>query len=233
MAKKPQMQVHVQSSSFKELLEVQKGAAQSLLVMTELMTKINKLGDVELKQKVRLQDLQQQEIKTLQRKNELSSEEAKAIAKLASGMRTFPSLFERIEDKAKGLKDFVKSPMAGIRTGLLKATNVMGVNDKRLEREKFIKGQEALGVKKSFAEHAEDFQKAQDASKAIKKNEAKITELKQQTGMSEKQLAGTESGKKLFETRKALTDEYAKHDVRAQGIKKPEQEKTQIGRAHV
>ena len=222
MAKKPQMQVNVQSGSFKELLEIQKGAAQSLLVMAELMSKINKLGDVELKQKVRLKDLHEQEIKALQRKNELSLEEAKAIAKLASGMRTFPTLFERLQDKTKGLTDFIKNPMAGMRTGLLKATNIFGVNEKRLEREKFIKGQEALGVKKSFAEHAEDFQKAQQASKAIKKNEAKIAELKQQTGMSEKQLAGTESGKKLFEARKALTDEYAKHDVRAQGIKKPE-----------
>ena len=139
MAKKPQMQVNVQSGSFKELLEIQKGAAQSLLVMAELMSKINKLGDVELKQKVRLKDLHEQEIKALQRKNELSLEEAKAIAKLASGMRTFPTLFERLQDKTKGLTDFIKNPMAGMRTGLLKATNIFGVNEKRLEREKFIK----------------------------------------------------------------------------------------------
>lgn len=219
MAKKPQMQVHVQSSSFKELLEVQKGAAESLTTMKTLMDKMNQLNTTQLKQKTRLKDLQETEIKHLQRKNELSASEAKAIAHLVGQMKTFPSLFERLQDKTKGLTNFIKNPMAGIRTGLLKATNIGGINEKRLEREKFITAQKALGVNKSFSEHAEDFQKSQDAAKAIKKNEQKIAKLKQETGMNEKQLANTEAGKGLFATRKNLTDEYAKHDARAAGIK--------------
>lgn len=202
-----------------KILAEQKVMTDSFATMKDIVVKLNQLQSQEIKQKTRLRDLGDREIKTLQKKNDLTAAEAKAIATMVSQMKTFPSLFERLQDKTKGLTNFIKNPMASIRTGLLKATNIGGINDKRLEREKFIGAQKALGVNKSFSDHAKDFEGAQSAAKNIKKNEAKIEQLKKATGMSEKQLAHTEAGKSLLASRKTLTDEYAKHDVRAAGIK--------------
>ena len=202
-----------------KILAEQSKMADTFVAMKDILVKLNSLHAGELKQKVRLRDLGEQEIKHLQRKNDLSQAEAKAIANLAQSMKSFPSLMDRLRDKGEKITNMFKNPMGSIRTGLLKATNVFGINDRRLEREKFIAGQKALGSNKTFAEHAKDFEGAQHAKQGISKNEAKIEEMKKLTGMTEKQLAKTESGKKLLDTRKTLTDEYAKHDVRAQGIR--------------
>ena len=221
MAKKPPMQVHVQSSSFNELLASQKQTNESFMVMKDLLVKLTVLQQGEIKQKVQLRDLREKEISAMKRRNELSASEAKAIAHLASSMKSFPSIMDRLRDRGEKIQNMFKNPMGSLRTAALKATNVFGINNRRLERENFINAQRAMGSKKSFSEHAADFEGAQSAKRKIDKNEAKIAELKKTTGMSEKDLAKTEAGKSLFENRKSATDEYAKHDVRAAMIKTP------------
>ena len=62
-----------------KILAEQKMMTDGFSTMKDIVTKLNALQAGEIKQKVRLRDLQDKEISALQKKNELTAAEAKAI----------------------------------------------------------------------------------------------------------------------------------------------------------
>ena len=141
------------------------------------------------------------------------AEDAEDIAKLAQGVKTFKSVGEKLSDGFGSFKS--KFSLDNLRKSVLSATNIGGVNNKRLAREDFIQQQKALGVKGSRAELKEKFEGAQTAAKSIQANEAEFEKLKKSTGLNEDQLSKTERGRELLQKREQSSAEYSKFDARA------------------
>jgi hypothetical protein len=228
---KPPIQVHVSSSDFKSLLDVQKVSLENISSMKQMMEKMQVLNTegssdsakVELetlKIKRELITTYKDELKTTKELNKIRDEEADAIASIAKGMKTFKTMGEKFSDFTKKLKDSM-SP-TGMKVGLMKKMNVAGIFDKSIEREKFIKTQQTLGSKnedgsdKTRDQLKDDFKGAQAAKKKIDKTEAAIKTFKENAGgLSDSEFSKTVEGKRLLAEKSKGSEEYAKFDVRS------------------
>lgn len=151
--------------------------------------------------------------------------EAKNIAEMAKGMKTFKTLGEKLGDKKEGFKDKFGSA-GGLKKTVLGALNVGGVFNKTLERDKFVEQQRALGSTASTKDLKKDYEGAQAASKATKKTEAQIDKIKSAAAnggpeVSEEQLKSSNPEfAKLLEQRQSNADEFGKYQ-RATDIYSP------------
>ena len=168
-----------------------------------------------LKKEIELKEKASQEADKL---NKLRIQESKAIANLANNMETFKTIGDRMSDTSKKLKDNFGS-MSALKVTALKAFNIGGIFNKSIAKEKFIQTQRKLGSEDDRSTLSGKFETANKAAKDIKRNEAEISQLKKDTGMSESELAKRGAGKELFAKRNALTDTLAGADLRAGSLK--------------
>jgi hypothetical protein len=147
--------------------------------------------------------------------------EAKNIAEMAKGMKTFKSLGEKMADKKEGLKEKFGSA-GGLKKTMLGALNVGGIFNKTLERDKFVEQQRALGSTASTKELKKDYEGAAKASKATKKTEAAIAKHKATAGVDDEEHLKRVSPEfaKLMEQRQSNADEFGKYQ-RATDIHSP------------
>jgi hypothetical protein len=250
MAKNKNYQVHVTSSDMTALLNAQTESMKSLKTISETMQLIkltefanlyetkqidddgdkhDKIAEQNVKVNKEILKVQKDISKSIKEQGTYSREEAKAIANIAKGMQTFKTMGDRISDMGKSFKDKFGSGSA-LKTTALKAVNVGGIFDKSIAKEKFIQTQRKLGSEDDRSTLSGKFETANRASKDIKKNEAEISQLKKDTGMSEADLAKRGAGKDLFAKRTALTDTLAGADLRASSLKSsPTQEHADSG----
>lgn len=241
MAKKP-VQVHVQSSDFKALLQSQKESLASLQSIESVMKQVRMAEMANLfetkqidedgdrlevvakeslktqKDELKVSKQMADSLKKIKESQKEKDETADAIANIAKTMKTFKTMSERFNDFVKKSKDAL-SP-SGIKTNLMQKLNIGGIFNKSIEREKFIKTQRALGSEKTKGELKGDFEGAYKASKESKKAQKEIQDYKNLTGLSEDQMRKYEPGKKLLDKKAQATDEYAKYDIRAAQLKK-------------
>ena len=243
MAKNKDYVVHVQSSTFKELLTTQTQALGTLKSMKEVMEglqdlkiigakpaapevnpEVKKLEQENINLKKKLISLQKEEVDNLKHRLKLQDEEAEAIKNIAQGMKVF---YNPLEKATMGLQKMKTSftEGGGIRGALLKSFNIGGIFNKSIEREKFVKAQQMMGSTKSRAELKEDFKGAQATRKQIDVNEAKIKSFQKMTGLSESEMAKTKGGRELLDTRKAQAEQFAKFDERAKLVRQTEDAK--------
>jgi hypothetical protein len=239
MAKNKNYQVHVTSSDMTALLNAQTESMKSLKTISETMQLIKltefatlyetkqidddgdrqeKIAEQNVKIDKEILKVQKDISKSIKEQGTYTREEAKAIANIAKGMQTFKTMGDRISDMGKSFKDKFGSGSA-LKTTALKAVNVGGIFDKSIAKEKFIQTQRKLGSEDDRSTLSGKFETANRASKDIKKNEAEISQLKKDTGMSEADLAKRGAGKDLFSKRTALTDTLAGADLRASSLK--------------
>jgi len=239
MAKNKNYQVHVTSSDMTALLNAQTESMKSLKTISETMQLIkltefaslyetkqidddgdkhDKIAEQNVKVNKEILKVQKDISKSIKEQGTYTREEAKAIANIAKGMQTFKTMGDRISDMGKSFKDKFGSGSA-LKTTALKAVNVGGIFDKSIAKEKFIQTQRKLGSEDDRSTLSGKFETANRASKDIKKNEAEISQLKKDTGMSEADLAKRGAGKDLFAKRTALTDTLAGADLRASSLK--------------
>ena len=250
MAKNKNYQVHVTSSDMSALLIAQQESMKSLKTISETMQLIkltefaslyetkqidddgdkhDKIAEQNVKVNKEILKVQKDISKSIKEQGTYTREEAKAIANIAKGMQTFKTMGDRISDMGKSFKDKFGSGSA-LKTTALKAVNVGGIFDKSIAKEKFIQTQRKLGSEDDRKTLSGKFETANKASKDIKKNEAEISQLKKDTGMSEADLAKRGAGKDLFAKRGALTDTLAGADLRAASLKSsPTQEHADAG----
>lgn len=147
--------------------------------------------------------------------------EAKNIAEMAKGMKTFKSFGEKMADKKESLKEKFGSA-GGLKKTMLGALNVGGIFNKTLERDKFVEQQRALGSTASTKELKKDYEGAAKASKATKKTEAAIAKHKAKAGVDDEEHLKKVSPEfaKLMEDRQANADEFGKYQ-RATDIHSP------------
>ena len=250
MAKNKNYQVHVTSSDMSALLIAQQESMKSLKTISETMQLIkltefaslyetkqidddgekhDKIAEQNVKINKEILKVQKDISKSIKEQGTYTKEEAKAIANIAKGMQTFKTMGDRISDMGKSFKDKFGSGSA-LKTTALKAVNVGGIFNKSIAKEKFIQTQRKLGSEDDRSTLAGKFETANKASTDIKKNEAEISQLKKDTGMSETDLAKRGAGKDLFAKRGALTDTLAGADLRAASLKSsPTQEFADAG----
>jgi hypothetical protein len=149
---------------------------------------------------------------------QLRAQEAKAIANIAKNMQTFKTIGDRFSDMSNKLKNSFGS-LSALKTTALKSFNIGGIFDKSIAREKFIQTQRKLGSEEDRDALAGKFESANRTAKEIKKNEAELTDLKKDTGLSEAELSKTKRGKELLGKREQLSQEYAKSDLKASLVK--------------
>jgi|GEM_PF-5515721 len=224
---KPPMMVHVQSSDFKKLLEVQQLSlehVQTIRTLVETGSPAKREEDMLKVQKKQLE--QQQELVEVSKVSaeelkRIKGEESEAIANIAQTVKTFDSIKDKFANFGKGLADKFGSVRA-TGTTALKAINVGGIFDKKIASREFADQQKKLGSEKSYKELGQDFEERNKTAKSIKSNEAELEKFKKDTGLNDKQIAGTKEGQRLLSKRESLSDAFAKTDLRANLIAKPQ-----------
>jgi len=145
MAKNKDYQVHVTSSDMKSLLEAQRLSVGHLSTIQSLMEKTANIKDDErLKLEQESLTVQKKQLTILEDSEEDRKKAHEDIQKLMDSMKTFKSPLERVRDGVKGFAG--KFSGENIKKNFLESTNVLGINNKRLEKQKFIKEQTALGA---------------------------------------------------------------------------------------
>ena len=237
MAKQP-YQVHVTSSDMKKLLEAQELQLDHVKSIRELLDDAQKnkdsaeAGDTkvvgnkdalktqkeELQLKKQLLELEKKTIES--RKQDLKQSEinrdleAKAIANLAKTVTALKTPGERLADFGKRIKSAM-DPL-----NMLSKINIGGIFSRTINKEKFIRAQKAAGSTEDRSVLTEKFEKAEQTSKALKKNEAAFQENRKAAGLSESEYGKTKEGKRLLSERSQLAEEHAKHDIRADMVRR-------------
>jgi hypothetical protein len=163
------------------------------------------------KEDLKIQKAQLQTIKEAEAERKKAQED---IQKVMDTMKTFKSPLERIKDTMKNLGG--KFSGENIKDKFLKSTNILGINDKKIEKQKFIKEQTALGA---TGDLNKKFEGAYAAKKESSKVDEKIQKLRDATGgkFTDEELAkSSEANKALFAKKAALTEEYTQFDKGAQ-----------------
>ena len=146
--------------------------------------------------------------------------EAKNIAEMAKGMKTFKTLGEKMAGVKEGFKEKFGSA-GGLKKTMLGSLNVGGIFDKKIEKDKFIEQQKALGAapmkgetSKAFKQRlGSDYEGAQTAAQATKKTEAAIAKHKETAGVQDEAHLKRVSPEfaKLMEQRQGHADEFGKY----------------------
>ena len=215
MAKNKDYQVHVTSSDMKALLEAQKLSVGHLSTIQSLMEKTANLKDDEIfKMQQESLSVQKKQLEVLEDSDSDRKQAQVAIQKLMDGMKTFKSPLERMRD---GVKNFAgKFSGENIKKNFLESTNIMGINNKGIEKQKFITEQKALGA---TGDLNKKFEGAYAAKKESSKVEANIQKLRDATGgkFTDEELAKSKpETAALFAKKAALTEEYTQFDKGAQ-----------------
>lgn len=156
---------------------------------------------------------QQEMLEQMRQDARARAADAADIAKLAQGVTTFKSIGEKLRE---GFGSFTsKFSPSNLKKSFLSATNVGGINNRRMAKEEFIEQQKTLGVTGSRAELSEKFDGAQTAAKSLQVTESQLDKLKQSTGLSEDQLGKTDRGRELLQQRDQASSDFAKFDARA------------------
>lgn len=230
---------NVSSSEFKKLIEIQQNALGTLESMRTVIEKMKDTSQSEAERlevidskSLRLQErdvkLTEDLVKTTEKSVEQREREVEAITQMSESIKTFDSLGEKFDNFADKMKSNLDP--SNMKETLLKKFNFGGVFDKKIEEGRFIKQQKALGSEKSDKELKADFEKRNEAAKAVKKNEAKIKELKESTGLTEDQLKNAPPDSavgKMFAKRTELAQQLQKTDVRSQYITNEKQTNTE------
>jgi len=230
---KPPMMVHVQSSEFRKLLEVQQLSLEHIQTIRTLAEsgapakreeEILKVQKKQLEQQEELVQVSKVSADELKR---IKGEESEAIANIASTVKTFDSIRDKFANLGKSFGDKFGSARA-TGTTALKAINVGGMFDKKIASREFADQQKKLGSEKSYKELGQDFEERNKTAKSIKSNEADLEKFKKETGLNDKQMAGTKEGQRLLSKRESLSDAFAKTDLRANLIAKPQAAGTEL-----
>lgn len=238
MAKKPPMQVHVTSSDMKSLLVAQQDSLASLRSIEEIMKTVKLLEMGSLMETKKIDDENDEEVKLVRESLKVNkenlkiqkdiaknskesvkflSDEARAIAKMAESIKTGKTLGERASGGFKKLGENL-SP-SGMWQNLLKKTNILGINQKAIDRSSWIKAQKAIDPSLKTSDLKEKFDHVWEATKKSQATEKEIAKYKKTTGMSEEKMKSFASGRELLDKRQASSSEIAKYDLRAQALR--------------
>ena len=164
----------------------------------------------------------------------LSEEDSEKVSGLAKGTGPAYGPLEKLMMKFGDLKKAL-SPERLKRVAFEKA-NIVGIFNKKLAKEDYIKQQQASGSKLSKKELGSQFSEVNRLRKQTAENEKEYETTRKLSGLEEKDFDTTEHGQRLKKERSELAEQYAPFDIRASIITKgtnEESEKVKKERAKV
>jgi hypothetical protein len=209
----------------KELLEDQHASNLALIIEAK-KNEVDNNKKMQLEEKaiaieremLKLQNRHMEKVKENQKIAKKHHEEhKKELGKLMESMKTFKSPLEKFSGGIKNLVE--KFSPENMKKSFLEKTNIFGINNKRIQKQEWMKEQRALGATGSEEELAGKFEKAYETKKEYAKVQEEIEKLKKETGgkYTEKELEkSSDTNKALFARKNALMQEYAKQDIGAQ-----------------
>jgi len=249
---KPPIQVHVQSSEFKKLLDIQQTSMEHVhgiktlieagtpIKQSEELIKLQKeqlaQGIIEFisstknnKESVEHQKEQLKKQDELIKINKVSLDELKRVkaqeAEAISNLAKTVETFDTLRDKLAATFKTVKDNFGSMRafgTTALKAVNIGGIFNKKIAERTFIAQQKKIGSEKTDEELRKDFKERNKVAKDIKKNELLLDKFQKETGLTDKELASTKEGQRLLKERERLTEAFSKTDIRASLVRNPD-----------
>jgi hypothetical protein len=200
-----------------QLLSVQQQSLGHVATIKTLMESAANLKDDEvLKIQQESLNVQKKQLGVLEDSENDRKKAQEDIQKLMDSMKTFKSPLERVREGVKGFAG--KFSGDNIKKSFLESTNIMGINNKSIERQKFIGEQKALGSQDSSEQLRKKFEGAYSAKKESSKVEQKIETLRKATGgkFTDEELAKSSKGNAdLFAKKSALAEEYSQFDIGA------------------
>jgi hypothetical protein len=141
------------------------------------------------------------------------------LAKVMEGMKSFKTPLEKVKSTFSNIKE--KFSGENIKKSFLQNTNILGINDKKLEKQRFVTEQKALGFKGTEKELSSNFESAYAIKKDADKNKAQIDKMVSDTGgkYSAEQIAKTNPEMaKLLDKKKGFESEYSKFDLGSKAL---------------
>lgn len=141
------------------------------------------------------------------------------LAKVMEGMKSFKTPLEKVKSTFSNIKE--KFSGENIKKSFLQNTNILGINDKKLEKQKFITEQKALGFKGSDKDLSANFESAYKIKKESDKNQTQIDKLVGNTGgkYTAEQIAKTNPEMaSLLDKKKGFATDYSKFDLGAKVV---------------
>lgn len=211
---KPPMMVHVQSSDFKQLLQVQ----QLSMEHTEAIRTIIESG-ASFKREEESLKIQKKQLKELEDGNAIAEQNQKnleAVQKVADAVKGFRSIGDKFKDIGSGFKD--KFGKGNLGNTLLGAVNFKGIFDKKIAKNQFISDKQMSGDTRSKADLASAFEDRNRAKVDLDKNEKVLEKArKANPGKSDEEIRAT-VGKdsvfgKAFESKDKLLKDFNAADA--------------------
>lgn len=172
------------------------------------------LAEVDDKQEKREEELlkiQEEQLELAKKADADRKEQLEKINKVSESLETAESVPERM---LKSIKEFGnKFKPEKLKDDILKATNILGINNMKIAERAFSKRQRALGSEKSDKELAADFKVANQATKEMRNVESSLDDLKKQTGLNDEQIAQTKKGSELLAQKNAAAGRLSSVDL--------------------
>lgn len=161
-------------------------------------------------------EIQKEQLKLMQEDASERKKRQEDIEKIMQNMAVLKSPLEKMKDSFAGFR--AKFSPESLKKAFLESTNVLGLNNKRLEKDRFMKEQKALGFEGSDKDLAKKFEMAFAARKESSNVDKQIEAIRAQAGgkYSAEEMAKTNKEMAdLLKKKSVLTDEYAQHDIGA------------------
>lgn len=161
-------------------------------------------------------EIQKEQLKLMQEDAEERKKRQEAIEKIMENMKVLRSPLEKMKESFAGFR--AKFSPESLKTAFLQSTNVLGMNNKRLEKDRFMKEQKALGFEGSDKDLAKKFELAFSTRKEAAGVDKQIEKIRAQAGgkYSAEEMAKTNKEMAdLLKKKSALTEEYSQYDMGA------------------
>jgi len=161
-------------------------------------------------------EIQKEQLKLMQEDAEERKKRQEAIEKIMENMKVLRSPLEKMKESFAGFR--AKFSPESLKTAFLQSTNVLGMNNKRLEKDRFMKEQKALGFEGSDKDLAKKFELAFSTRKEAAGVDKQIEKIRSQAGgkYSAEEIAKTNKEMAdLLKKKSAITEEYGQYDIGA------------------
>jgi len=161
-------------------------------------------------------DVQKEQLKLMKEDASERKKRQEDIEKIMENMKVLRSPLEKMKDSFSTFKS--KFSPESLKKTFLESTNILGINNKRLEKDRFVKEQRALGFKGSDEDLSKKFELAFSARKEAAGVDKQIEAIRAQAGgkYSAEEIAKTNKQMEdLLSKKSALIEEYGQHDIGA------------------
>lgn len=206
--------------TMRKLLETSQANQIAALVETKKIDdereRVEKLEKDSVETQKKQLEIEQQQLKLMQEDASERKKRQEDIEKIMENMKVLRSPLEKMKESFAGFK--TKFSPENLKKSFLESTNIAGINNKRIEKNRFMTEQRALGFQGTDKELSKKFDLAFSSRKEAAGVDKQIEAIRAQAGgkYSAEEIAKTNKEMAdLLKKKSAITDEYGQHDIGA------------------